>query len=343
MQFIQNNRRFNWILSILYSAFLPTFNVLNYSKLWTEAHYAGALRTWSVTFLFLMISWHTNTWLTNRFRKRAHALHPVTRIILVLLLNALLLGLFILLGAYVLRESDSIVRREGINLWLITFKGAVSIILIYIVQFALNSYTRAQEYTLQNQMLKMENLQSQFEILRQQVNPHFLFNSLSTLRTMVRAGDPKAEEFVLKLSEIYRQLLVKQQKNLVTLGEELEFVNDYYFMLSSRFGDMLKLTIDLPEELKVLKLPTFSLQMLIENCIKHNVISSDKNLEIKVYNTSPDSITVENHLQPKLTRDEPSGYGLSNLVQRYELLGVSDGVFVYKDEEIFRVKLNLLG
>ena len=113
-------------------------------------------------------------------------------------------------------------------------------------------------------------------------------------------------------------------------------------MLSARFGEMLTISIDIPEHLIGLKIPTFSLQLLIENGIKHNMISSDKPLEIKLFSTLPETITVENKLQPKITQEEHSGYGLENLVQRYKLMGYPDGVFIYTDDEIFRVKLKLL-
>lgn len=191
-------------------------------------------------------------------------------------------------------------------------------------------------------MLKTENVRSQFEILRQQVNPHFLFNSLSTLRSMVRSKDPKSEEFVLRLSEIYRQLLAKRQFDTVPLKEELEFVNDYLFMLSSRFGAALKIIIDIPEESLLFRVPTFSLQLLLENCIKHNVISAEKPLEIKLF-ASSGFVTIENHVQPKQTEAEHSGYGLENLIQRYKLLGFAEnGVFVFSDDDVFRVRLKLL-
>lgn len=265
------------------------------------------------------------------------------QVAVILVCNASLLTVFILTGIFFLREIKEVALQEKqFVLWLIIFKGALSILLIYIVQNLLNTRAREQEVTLQNEMLKSENLRAQFEILRQQVNPHFLFNSLSTLRSMVRAKDPKAEEFVLHLSEIYRQLLAKRQFDTVTLKEELEFVNDYSFMLFSRFGAALKIKVDITGESLAFRVPTFSLQLLLENCIKHNVISSGKPLEIKLF-AGQGFVTIENHLQPKLTPEEHSGYGLESLIERYKLLGFpEDGVFVFTDEDVFRVRLKLL-
>ena len=249
---------------------------------------------------------------------------------------------FILLGVFILKDIGGFFIRKDNAYFFIFLKGLVSIAIIYIIQYAINSDTRAQEATLQNQILKTENISAQFEILRQQVNPHFLFNSLSTLRSMIRSNNKNSEIFVVKLSEIYRQLLLKREKEIVPLKEELDFVNDYMFMLFARFEKMLSLNIDIPENFLNLKIPTFSLQLLLENCIKHNIISQDKPLKINIFYTNPDSLIIENNFQPKLTHSEQSGFGLQNLEQRYSLLGVTDGIHIFSDESVFRVKIKLL-
>lgn len=339
-QVLQRN---NWKIAVLFSAFLPLFNIIINSQHRAYDNITQLLANAFSTFLFLLTSWFVNSYLTIYFQqfKGNHALPK--KIVLLLFLNAILLTLFILVGVFIVREvNEGSIPEKRFVLWLIIFKGAISISLIYIIQNLLNTRAREQEITLQNEILKNENLRAQFEILRQQVNPHFLFNSLSTLRSMVRSNDSNSEEFVIKLSDTYRQLLDKQQKELVTLKEELDFVNDYLFMLSSRFGNMLKIIFDIPEEIHGLKVPTFSLQLLIENCVKHNIISSEHPLEIKVFATMPGSITVENHLQPKISEAKNSGYGLQNLIQRYQLLGYPDGVFIFSDEHVFRVKLKLI-
>lgn len=337
-----NWKQNNWKIAVLFAAFLPLFNIVINSQHRVETNVGRMILTGSVTFFFLLIAWLVNSWLTNSLQKKISARNLVSKGLIVLLANSILLGLFVVAGIFVLNEFGDDGPKNSFSLWLIAFKGGISIALIYIIQYALNSAEKAQAVSLQNEMLKTENVRSQFEILRQQVNPHFLFNSLSTLRSMVRAKDPKSEEFVLRLSEIYRQLLAKRQFDTVTLKEELEFVNDYSFMLSARFGAALKIVIDIPEESLLFRVPTFSLQLLLENCIKHNVISSEKPLEIKIF-SSPGFVTIENHIQPKQTEAEHSGYGLENLIQRYKLLGFpEDGVFVFSDDDVFRVRLKLL-
>ena len=332
----------DWKVAILFSVFLPLFNIIVQSQHRLNVSWEKVLSNGMMTFCFLMIGWYLNAWLIRIFERKLKS--NFRRLLVVLVCNAILLMLFILLAIDLIHEIDNplVDPRNQYNLWLVALKATVSIGLIYLVQYAISSNRRAQQMILQNEQLKTENLRSQFEILRQQVNPHFLFNSLSTLRSMIRSNDAKAEEFVLKLSEIYRQLLVKREKDTVTLKEELDFVRDYSFMLLSRFRDHLKIAIDIPEELESHRLPTFSLQFLLENCIKHNMISSDKPLVIKIFASPPGYVSVENRIQPKITREENSGYGLPNLIERYKLLGVPDALFVYQDEEIFRVRLNLL-
>lgn len=342
MRILNSVRKSNWKIAFLFSAFLPTFNIIINSQHMAEMKLGRTLLTGGVTFCFLLISWYVSAWLTNFYGNVRGLKAILKKGIIIILCYAVLLSLFIFIGIFVIRESNYEDVKSDYSIWLIALKGAVSITLIYIIQYAMNSATKAQEVSLQNEMLKTENLRSQFEIMRQQISPHFLFNSLSTLRSMVRSKDPNSEEFVLKLSEIYRQLLVKRQKDVISLKEELDFVNDYTFMLFARFGKMLKITIGIPENLIVYELPTFSLQLLLENCIKHNQISSEKPFEIKVFSSTPDTITVENQLQPKITQAEHSGYGLENLIQRYRLLGEPDAVFIYSDDEIFRVRIKLL-
>ena len=331
----------NWKIAVLFAAFLPTFNIIINSQHRVETNIWRMFLTGSVTFAFLLVAWFINSWLTNSFPQKNGMIYLFRKGMTVLLANAILLALFVAVGIFVLSEINNENPKSSFSLWLIAFKGAISIALIYIIQYALNSAQKAQEVSLQNEMLKTENMRAQFEILRQQVSPHFLFNSLSTLRSMVRSGDSNSEQFVLKLSEIYRKLLTNRQKDLVQLKEELEFINDYSFMLFARFGKMLTITQDIPADQLTDQIPTFSLQLLLENCIKHNAISTEKPLEIKIF-TSPGFITVENRLQPKISPTEHSGFGLENLVQRYNLLGYKDGVYVFSDEDVFRVRLKLI-
>lgn len=335
-------RNTNWKISITFSTLLSAFNLLNNSQYYFESNFTSIFLSWIATFVFLLASWYIISFLLAFVEKSSRIISNLNKILILVLCTGVLLSLFFIIGIYARNEiTDLAPRRENVGFF-IALRGFVSIFFIYIFQYALNSSAKAREVLLQNQTLKTENVRARFEILRQQVNPHFLFNSLSTLRSMIRSNNKNSEIFVLKLSEIYRQLLLKREKEIVTLKEELDFVNDYMFMLFARFEKMLSVNIDIPESFLNLKIPTFSLQLLLENCIKHNIISQDKPLKINIFYTSPDSLIIENNLQPKLSQSEQSGFGLQNLKQRYILSGVPDGIHVFSDESVFRVKIKLL-
>ena len=332
----------NWKIAIVFSALLSAFNLLNNSQYYSDTNFSSIVLSWSGTFVFLLLSWYVIAFLTAFIEKSDRKINLWKRILIIVVSTSILLVLFSVIGAYVRKEFEGLSpRKEHVHFFII-LRGFVSIFIIYIFQFALNLNAKSQKIILQNQMLKTENIRAQYEILRQQVNPHFLFNSLSTLRSMIRSGNKNAETFIVKLSEIYRQLLLKREKEFIPLKEELEFVNDYSFMLFARFEDMLTIDTDIPENLMYLKVPTFSLQILLENCIKHNIVSQEKPLKIKIFNTGTDSLIIENNYQPKLSQAEPSGYGLQNLAQRYTLLGFPDSVDVFSDESVFRVRIKLL-
>ena len=335
-------RRTNWKIAIVFSVFLATTNIINNIRDSSVLGLDRIVLNWSVSIIALLSIWFINSFLTQFFEKSGNNSGIIKKIVIIFFTNAVLLFGFILIAVYVLNEFNVQLLKGGNVYTFVITKGFVSILIIYVIQYALNSEAKAQEVSIQNQMLMTENIRSQYEALKQQVNPHFLFNSLSVLRSMIRSGNNKSEQFVIKLSEIYRQLLIKKEKETVTLEEELIFINDYSYMLFARFENMLTIKIDLPESIMKLQLPTFSLQLLLENCIKHNSISKEKPLAIKIFNTDQNSVTVENNLQSKISTGEKSGYGLQNLIQRYNLLGYPDGVFVFSDYNVFRIKLKLM-
>jgi two-component system, LytTR family, sensor kinase len=189
--------------------------------------------------------------------------------------------------------------------------------------------------------LRTMNERARFEILKQQINPHFLFNSLSTLKSLILMNDPNAGEFVMSLSEVYRKLLERREQDLVTLDNEMEIVNAYLFMQRLRFEDSLISEIEILPQHLVYYLPPFSLQLLIENVIKHNVISIRKPLKLRIFTNDDDMIVIENSLQPKKGNDESTGWGLSTLVERYRIF-TSKSVEVIENETTFSVVLPLL-
>lgn len=329
----------NWKVAILFSAIFSLLGVFTNSTVQSDFDKFFMLQGWLLTFSFLLMAWFLNSMVTNLFLFNCKKWNLISKIFVIFLLNTLLLIFFILLNLFV---SNILHLDRAYNYLFLIVRGSVSIAIIYLVQHTLNLNARNQSVLLQNQMLKTENIRAQFEILRQQISPHFLFNSLSTLRSMIRSSNKNAENFVIKLSDTYRLLLAFKEIDTISLKEELEFVEDYSFLLFARHENMLCIVIDIPQDLLKFNVPTFSLQLLLENCVKHNIVSKEKPLHIKIYDSGVQSISVENNLQQKINAGEESGIGLQNLTKRYDLLGVSNGVQIFSDEFVYRVKLKLI-
>lgn len=187
---------------------------------------------------------------------------------------------------------------------------------------------------------RADRLGAQLESLKQQVNPHFLFNSLNTLKSMVEIGDRNAPEFIVRLSEFYRSTLESRRRNLIRLSEELENAASYVFLLKARFEEGFDLTVDIAPEHRDSLMPAFTLQMLIENCVKHNIILPEQALHIRIQ-SEEDRIVVSNNRQPKLSVEPSTGVGLENINDRYRESGHS-GIIVQKEECQFIVKLPVI-
>lgn len=186
----------------------------------------------------------------------------------------------------------------------------------------------------QNEQLEKENLRSQLESLRTQVNPHFLFNSLSVLSSLIYSDQGKAEQFVDEFAKVYRYVLDIREKTVVTVREELNFIHSYLFLQQIRFGDNLLVEIKIDEEKLDDFVPPLSLQLLLENAIKHNRVSRESPLHVALYNEGG-KLVVRNNLQPRDERVDSTGLGLKNLKERYRLFAGSIPEFVATDSDYF--------
>lgn len=161
-------------------------------------------------------------------------------------------------------------------------------------------------------------IQSQFEALKNQVNPHFLFNSMNVLSSLIAANPPKAIEFTNQFSKVYRTLLERGSELIIPLKQELDFVESFLFLQKMRF-DNLEVKFNIPPKNLTDCLPPFALQLLVENAIKHNIISEEKPLKINVF-WDDDFLVISNNLQPRGSLAESTGIGLKNLNARYEMI-----------------------
>ncbi|HYG21119.1 MAG TPA: histidine kinase [Ohtaekwangia sp.] len=166
--------------------------------------------------------------------------------------------------------------------------------------------------------LQKESMAAKYESLKSQVNPHFLFNSLNALTNLVYEDQDKAAAFIKHLSDVYRYVLDSREKELVPIAEELHFLNAYLYLQQIRFGDKLRLNIDLAGTQSMVA--PLVLQLLVENAIKHNVVAEDHPLAIRLYATDGFIVVENNILKKTVLPEESSGMGLENICRRYEFL-----------------------
>jgi sensor histidine kinase YesM len=198
-----------------------------------------------------------------------------------------------------------------------------------------------QIINLENEALKREALQSQFESLKNQLSPHFLFNSLTALKTLIREAPETAQNYINSLSKALRYTLQSNEKKLVTLKEEMIFMESYLYLISMRFNTNLSVSTSINEEYSSFRLPPLTLQTLVENAIKHNEISKENPLIINIITTDKESLKVWNNIQEKITEEEGTGIGLTNLSKQFQLLTGED-ITISNQNDRFSVEFPLL-
>jgi len=191
-----------------------------------------------------------------------------------------------------------------------------------------------------SQRMEKENINTQFLALKNQISPHFLFNNLNALITLIPKDPELSIQFVQKLSAVYRQVLNDNEKNVVSLESELSFLKDYVFLYQIRFGQKLQVDFDIQQDLYGLKVIPMALQMLLENAIKHNVISSEDKLFIRV-NALEGYVTVINNKQKKTSGVVSTNTGLINIQNRYKAL-TEKPVKILETRDQFSVSIPLL-
>jgi two-component system, LytTR family, sensor kinase len=192
----------------------------------------------------------------------------------------------------------------------------------------------------ESENFKRESLSAQLNALRTQVNPHFLFNNLNTLSSLIPENPKHAVDFVQQLSKVYRHILEVKDEKSILLSKEMEVLEAYYFLLKTRFGNNIEVKIDIACEKLDKKIVPLSLQILMENAIKHNIVSSSRPLKINIY-TENGSLVMDNNLQMKNQVSESTGIGLENIRNRYKLLSEKE-VKVTETGSNFTVSIPLI-
>lgn len=279
-------------------------------------------------------------WFTQMLDRRIPWLKsPIKRLIYQLVGLTILSGFIIMLGLLIWNYFNQKVSFAEL------FKATLPILkVVYTFTFlslllgnTILFFVNWKKAAVQQEELKRAHLALQYQSLKDQVRPHFLFNSLSSLATLINTDADKATLFVHKLSDVYRYVLEKRDNELVSVREEIKFLEDYMFMQKIRFGERLGLEIKLDLDQNRMIIP-LSLQMLVENAIKHNEISEEHPLLVEIYSEQADKIVVKNKLRLKETSETSLGMGLENLKKQLAFFSDEDLLVQDKDGN-FTVRL----
>ncbi|MEN0049426.1 MAG: histidine kinase [Bacteroidota bacterium] len=298
---------------------------------------------WFMSFLYVGIYWEGTRMIVLFFRKKFLSFEDtkkrIFRQVIVLLLFAFVVGLLleklVCLPLCALFPQLKAMPLEGVIIgdtlllaWVAVYEG------IYF-------YYQLRNSLLEQEKAKQDHIRSQLEGLRSQVNPHFLFNSLNTLMNIVTEDQKLALRFLKKMSKVYRYMLEIREESIIPLKGELDFIQSYIFLIEERFRGNIKVELEIPDSHLEHQIVPLSLQILFENAIKHNVISTKKPLHIKVFINEDDQLVIQNNLQRKSQVMDSTKVGLENICNRYKLI-TENKVKIEETEHCFQVALPLI-
>jgi len=302
---------------------------------------------WRVPFFFLLgsvVVWECNRWGIIYSRRRYPELTQTLRRVLYQLIWFVMFSSLIRIAQTFAYHQLNLFPAEDYFLFkpyffntLVSVVGTIQIAAVY---EGIYLYQRWKMSFMETEQLKKINLQTQLDSLKTQINPHFLFNNLNSLSSLISTDARQAESFLDELSAVYRYLLQQNNRDLCPLTDEINFINAYFHLLKTRYGEAIFMETDVEPRYLSFLIPPLTLQILFENAIKHNVISVNRPLAIKLY-TRAGALHVENNLQKKKSAVASNRIGLQNIVMKYKLLDQS-AVEVREDNNRFLVTVPLI-
>lgn len=303
----------------------------------SKAFSAVSILDISLRFIFIFIYSWTLLLFNTHWRNTIVVYNLLVKESICILINILiyLLGVKIFINIYQSITEKELLSSERGLVYFIYF--VIAIVLVFISRILIMQRVREQD-RLEKEKLKQENLINELNVLRNQINPHFLFNSLNSLNSLVR-GNEKATGFVNNLSKMYRYILQCGEEDLAIIKDELFFLNNYIHLIKTRYRDNFQVDIKINDSFLSKEIPTMTLQLLVENAVKHNEISSENPLKVVIYN-SENELIIENRILKRNTFVDSTGKGLSNIDQRYFLLKKKH-INISDANNIFKIKLPL--
>lgn len=268
--------------------------------------------------------------------KRITAKQIILSIVLTLVSVYLLSDLF-----FAIKHLINNVDNQNKFVLLYFFRDIFMAIVVLIFVYMIKVFYEKQAVLLENEKLMLGNLQSQYQSLKNQVSPHFLFNSLTALNELIEDDPQNARKYVNHLSQVLRYTLQSNENQTVCLSDEIETVKSYLFLIKMRFGENLKVDFKIEESYINHRLPPMVIQTLIENAVKHNEVSKRNTLKIALSTTENSTLVVTNTLRERITHEPGTGIGLANLTKQYQLL-CGEEIKISKSENEFRVEVPLL-
>ena len=339
LQYLGFDDRWFMIIGIIMLSFVTDYLFNNSIE---RRELPEAIIAWSIALFFTICNWFFMRSVLIFLRKKFPSLsESLKRIIILFVFLVVSVVLIDFLGSNFLKL---IISKLNYN-FTSRFKILLPIILIstmvQAIYEAIFNYVRLKQSIREEEQSKQIIVQAQLDALRNQAQPHFFFNTLNTLRDIIDQNTKEdAKEFVDKLSDVYRFILDSGNVNLTALKNELKFAKAYIHIQSERFGDNLKVHWDISEAATEKMVVPMSIQLLLENAIKHNVVSKAKPLVVTVTDKGG-NVVVLNKIQPKSTQLPSTKVGLKNIEKRYTLIS-NQSVKIENDGEIFKVSLPLL-
>lgn len=315
------HHRYRYVFVLL----LAVYSYLNILFTSGDKLFELVLPRWQFFLIILAISvlvWEGNRLLWQQIKRSSIAnsakLTPLVPYFLFSLIIVLLASSVVVFG-YTSWQNEAFTDNVSSFKLALAFAFRINLFL-HTVNAIVYFSAKLRDSRLEAERLKTLSAESQFEALRNQINPHFLFNSFNVLTGLVHKDANLASDFIQQLSKVYRYLLYNQEKEVVSLRAEMEFVEAFIFLLRIRFGDSLNVNIDLQEDqLESYTIPPAAIQLPVENAIKHNIVSQKDPLTIKIF-VEDDYLIIQNNLQRRQTYIESGGLGLQNIQQRFTYL-----------------------
>lgn len=335
------------LMTLMYHNWLPGHKV-EFSGSYLLHFFADSL----FNFVLILITWEANmrvnSWLDRGYKWEAH---PIKRLSLQVSLNTVhsFLLMFTIISGYGFMLSLMIpesVRRAQVSGAYPVIRNSIYLLLVILLLYQVTyiSFYFFRQWSsalVEKERLRRENISAQLLALQAQVNPHFLFNSLSSLVSLIEADKEQAVEFVQELASVYRYLLQQKGETLVKVCDEMEFIRSYIYLHKVRCGENLRTEINIDKKYSSYLIPPQTLQILAENAIKHNIVSSSKPLTLKFYTGENMQLYVENNLQKKISTQKHTGLGLKNISERYGLLGRMN-IKIEDTNGIYRVSIPMI-